>query len=885
MRDRTSTRVRYGLIALLGLMLLASASRAAQAQRIRLDVADEPLAAVLDELRTQASIDIVYAQRLVAEKTVSCQYAGSRAQAALDCVLDGTGLRARQVRRRQYVLVAAEDEPVPGPAARRERLAGYVTDAETGTVLPGAHIYLTGLQVGTTTNRAGYFVFPALPPGEYAARISFLGYAPVDTALTAGRTTLRISLEPTPLEADGLLVEGDLSRDERRRMPGMLSVELDQLNQMPSLGEQDLFQALRWTPGIRKSSLVNGGLSVRGGQPDQNLYLLDGAPIYHPWHAFSLVSTFQTGTLQSTNLYRSAFPAEHGGRLSAVLDAQMKDGNRSQPRAVAALSLISGRFRIESPVTPSVSFMLSGRRSYLDKLIGREHPVEDATGRRDTLRTGYYFYDASAKLTARPNAHHRFSLSYYRGRDDLDLRLPFDLSLDFSSWLRPADLFFEVQQNWENRVLSAQHQYLASSRLFFTTTAYRSSYQAEEGSFVQPTTTASLLSDYDVRLRDVGLKANADYYHSVAHEVRAGVQVSHQRFASRLDSDLQRSAGAVDTLRQESRLTALKLVGYVQDTWKPSPRWEVQPGVRVSYFSGGRYAHVRPRLNARYTVHPDHLVLRAGAGAYVQYLHRLRDRYSLAYDLVSSRWVPSGRSVRPATSWQLSFGAQSNPWSELTLELTAYGRVARRVLIPEDVYRTKDGIEGPGIEVGALRGQYVPTTERAWGGELSALYKHRAWQFQLDAASARSFVEAPPLESDGYRPADLDLPYSLRGAISWSKGHWETALTGEVRSGFPHTRPVARYELGDPTDEAPTTYLYRPRVNNGRLPTYGRIDAAVGYRFQWLTARWRAKLSVYNVTSRRNVVDRRYQPSGRGVAVDDRRGMPILPLVELEMTL
>lgn len=840
----------------------------------------------LHELRTQANVDVVYAQRLVAEQTISCQYAGAQVQAALDCMLDGTGLRARQVRRRQYVLVAAEDEAPSQRAARRERLAGYVTDAETGTVLPGAHIYLTELQVGTTTNRAGYFVFPALPPGEYAARISFLGYTPRDTTLSAGRTAVRISLEPTSLEADGVLVEGDLRSDERRRMPGMLSVELDQLNQMPSLGEQDLFQALRWAPGIRKSSVINGGLSVRGGQPDQNLYLLDGAPIYHPWHAFSLVSTFQTGTLQSTNLYRSAFPAEHGGRLSAVLDAQMKDGDRAQPRAVAALSMISGRFRIESPITPSVSFMLSGRRSYLDKLIGREHPVEDAaTGRRDTLRTGYYFYDTSAKLTMRPNAHHRLSLSYYHGRDDLDLRLPFDLSLDFSSWLRPADLFFEVQQNWENHVVSAQHQYLASSRFFLTTTAYRSGYQAEEGSFVQPTTTASLLSDYDVRLRDVGLKVNADYYHSVAHEVRAGVQVSHQRFASHLDSDLRRSADAIDTLRQASRLTAFKLVGYVQDTWKPAPRWEVQPGVRMSYFSGGRYAHVRPRINARYTVHPDHLVLRAGAGAHVQYLHRLRDRYSLVYDLVSSRWVPSSPSVRPATNWQLSFGVQSNPWSALTLEGTIYGREARHVLIPEDVYRTKDGIEGPGIEVGALRGQYVATTERGWGGEMSARYERRAWQWQLDVATARSFVEAPPLEGDGYRPADLDMPYSLRGAVRWGKQHWEAALTGEVRSGFPHSQPVARYALGGPTDEAPTTYLYRPQVNNGRLPTYARIDAALGYRFHWLTAQWRAKLSLYNVVNRRNIVDRRYRPVEDGVTVDDRRGMPLLPLIELEMTL
>lgn len=878
--------MRHGLLALLVLVLLGSCTDTAQAQRIRLDMQAQPLSEALGTLRAQSGIDVVYAQRLVTGTTVSCQYTGARPDQALACLLNGTDLRAQQVRRRQYVLVARSSPSSPAQRqAERQMLAGFVADAETQDALPGAHIYLTELQVGTTTNQAGYFAFPSLPPGRYAARISFLGYEVRDTTLATGQTT-RLALTPQPLESSGVLIEGVISEEAQERMPGMLSVELDQLNQMPSLGEQDLFQALRWTPGIRKSGMINGGLSVRGSQPDQNLYLLDGAPVYHPWHAFSLVSTFQTGTLKSSNLYRSAFPAEHGGRLASVLDAQMKDGNRTDPHAEVALSVLSGRFRVESPITPSVSFMLSGRRSYLDMLIGRTHPVQDATtGRRDTLRTGYYFYDVSGKLTARPNDRHRLSLSAYRGRDDLDLRLPFDLSLDFSSWLRPTDLFFEVKQGWENRLISAQHQYLASEDLFVTTTAYHSGYLANEGSFVQPTTTASLTSDYRVELRDMGLKVNADYYRSVAHEVKAGIQVTHQQFGSTLQSDLRRSSDAVDSLSQRSRLQAVKLIGYVQDTWKPAPRWEVQPGVRVSYFSGGQHLHVRPRLSARYTVHPDHLVLRGSGGAYVQYLHRLRDRHSLAYDLVSSRWVPSSARVRPATSWQASLGAQSNPWPGLTVELTAYSRRADHVLIPEDAYRIKDGLEGPGIKVGALRGQYAATHERAWGGELSARYERGPWNVQLGMARARSWVEAPPLEGEGYRPADLDMPYSVRTAVSWNRGHWEAALAGEVRSGYPHSEPTARYALGDLIDRDPVTYLYRPQVNNRRLPRYARLDAALGYRFQWLAAQWRVKLSVYNVTNRRNIVRRRYVPEEDNVRVDDRRGLPVLPLIELEVAL
>ncbi len=880
--------MRYRFILLLGVLLGAGLTQGSQAQSIRLDVERMPLEQALETLRAQSDVDIVYARRLIVNKRVTCRYAGNRSREALACLLGDTGLEAQRVRREQYVIVQQASGAESRSGAPRAMLTGRVTDAQTGEALPGAHVYLTELQVGTTTKNMGYFALSSLPAGPYTVQVSFLGYRQADTTLVAqAGTNHRIQLRPGTLTSDGVLVEAGRNNGAGdRRLPGMLSVELDQMGQMPSIGRQDLFQALQWTPGIRKTSVLNGGLSVRGSKPDQNLYLLDGAPVYHPWHAFSLISTFQTGTLKSSNLYRGAFPAEHGGRLTSVLDAQMKDGRRTAPHAEVALSVLSGRFRVESPLSPSVSFMLSGRRSYIDKLIGETHPVQDeTTGRRDTLRTGYYFYDSSAKLSAQLSDRQHLSLSFYRGRDDLDLRLPFDLSLDFSSWLRPADLFFEVRQGWENQVVSAQHQYLATDQLFVTTTAYYSRYKAQEGSVVQPTTTASLISNYNVDLHDFGLKLDADYYHSVAHNVKAGVEVTRQRFQSELDTDLQRSASDVDRQQQRSRLGAYKIAAYVQDTWKPTPRWEIQPGVRMSYFSGGPYMHVRPRLSARYTAHPDYLVLRAAAGGHVQYLHRLRDRYSLAYDLVSSRWIPASSRVDPASSMQATLSAQSSPLPRFTIELTGYGRASDQVLIPADIYRTKDGLEGPGIEVGALLGQYTPARERALGLELSARYEWRDWRLQLGGAAGRAFVRALDDVDPSYRPADLDVPVSVRSSVSWSRGAWQATIAAEARSGYPQSVPVARYQVGDPIDDEPITYLYRPQANNGRLPAYARLDASASYRFGWLDAEWTATVGVYNLTNRRNVVSRRYAPTETGVETTERSGLPFLPLLEIEVSL
>jgi len=878
---------RLFILVFAGVLLWGAAGleRAQGQSPIRINAQNDSLDAVLASLRTQASVDLVYADRLVRDQVSSCVYDGDDPARALDCVLADTGLQAERVRPGQFVLVLrGRDET----ASQRVSLTGHVVSAETRERLPGAHVYLPSLKAGTTTNQDGYFVFSDLPPEPYNVRVSYLGHGTVDTTLTAGRGAARIAVPPVPIESDEVVVASESAGrtgDEQR--PGELSVPLRQMSRLPSFSGPDLFRALQWTPGVRKEGMVGGGLSVRGGEPDQNLYLLDGAPVYHPWHAFTLISTFQTGTLKNTNLYRGSFPAQHGGRLSAVLDAQMKDGSRQEPAVEGAIGVLSGRFRIETPVTSSTSFMFSGRRSYIDKLIGRTHPVQDDQGRRDTLRTGYYFFDTSAKIAHRANDRHRLSLSYYFGKDDLDLRLPFNLSLDFDSWLRPAELLFDVEQDWQNRVLSAQHQYLPDENIFINTTAYYSGYRANEASFVQPTTTSSLTSDYQVRLHDGGIKADLTYHHSMQHEVSAGVELSTLQFNSTLDSRLQRSLGVEQRQNQVSDLGAVKAVAYVQDTWTPSSEWTVKPGVRASYFSSGGYLRAAPRLSVHFTLHPRWLVLNGSAGVQVQHLHRLRDRHSLAYDLVSSRWVPASDRVRPATGAEVSFGMQSRPWTDVTLELNTYVRGTRRVLVPTDVFQQKNDVEGPGIELGALLGQFTVGERRAFGAELSAIYDRRPWNARFSLGTGRTIVRAPGQVQTGdrWRPADLDVPVTLRSTIGWTGGSFGATVAAEWRSGYPITAPVARFRVGDPVEEEPATFLHRPRVNNDRLDPYFRTDLTLRYSFRVLSAQWTARLNLFNATNRDNEVDRTFRPTDDGVDVESQSGFPLLPLLEVEMKL
>jgi len=865
----------------------------AEAQTIRLDLQDVPLEEALRELRFQSGVDIVFAQRLVMNQRCSCRYEGNQPTEALTCVLQQTRIRAERVRLKQYVLVASDSigDTREGQETEipRGMLTGFVFDDTSEEILPGAHVYLPDLRLGTVTNDAGYFAIASLPRGSYKVRFSYLGYDVIEEELEADTASVMIRLSPVALESQGVVIEENRNdRVDLSVVPGLVSIPVSELNKLPSFpGEQDLFQTLQWFPGVQKAGEINGELLVRGGSSDQNLYLLDGAPVYHPWHAFSLISTFQTETFKDIKLYRGAFPAEHGGRLTAVLDARMKDGSRTRPRAVGALSLLSGRFIIESPISRNSSFMVSGRRSYLDKLIGRQHPVESPDGVRDTLRTGYYYHDMSVKYTVQSDARHRLSISYYGGGDNLDLRLPFDLSLDVASWLRPADLFFEIYQRWSNRLVGLRYQYLHSRQFFVTATGYHTSYKAYEGTYLKPTSSSELESGYRVNLYDLGVKVEAEYYHSYIHQVQVGIQAVNHSFRSTLDALVQHSPGSIELLNQNSRLQAASVIGYVQDTWQPVPSWKVQPGVRASIFGQGPYASLDPSLNIQYTVFPELLTVRGGIGTQVQYLHRLRDRFSFLYDLVSSRWIPSGKDVKPSSSFQTTLGVEGYPASWLLLAADVYLRESKNILLPKDIYQTKEGFIGPGIDVATILGQHTPGIGKAYGIELKAHAVRYPWQIWIGYAGGRSKNRAPDLGETDFYPSRFDVPRSFTGVVQWMGNRWDVTLSSEIRSGYPHSVPVATYFMGDPlgSDEEATLYLHRPFINNGRLPAYARVDLTVAYRFRLLGAQWRSRLQIYNITNRRNVISRQYDPTTGTVRVSDRRGLPILPLLELEMEL
>lgn len=886
---------------------LSSAVQPAHAQgaepRIRLEADETPLAEVLRQLAAQAGIDVVFAERTVAEKAVSGRYVGDDPEGALRTVLRDSGLRAERVRPRQYVVVPELLAPVNGPApVLRGTLSGTVVDDETGEVLPSAHVFLAGLDLGTVTNAAGYFALPGLPYGSYRVRVSFVGYRPTEIELPVYPTDKLqqpvIRLVPQAVASGGVVVEGtEGDRADLETVPGTAVVGVRTAAAMPNLlGEGDVLGALEWLPGVVRGGEAGGELIVRGAEAQYNRYLLDGAPVIHPWHAFGMFSVFQPDALKSVRLHRGSLPAEYGGGLSAVLDLEMRDGERQEASGVVAISPIAVRAVAEAPLGRHVSMMLTARRTWLDLLVeprlrfgvpgGLPAFAFDAprglADQEDEQDVGYHFYDLGAKLTWRIAEGQRLSLSVYDGGDRLSATAPLTTLMGEASFRQAAvedPLRLDLGYGWGNRVVSARYRGLVGREFFVTATGYHSGYRAHERAFAQATASASVDSDYRVRFAETGLRVDVDHYASLEHQLRAGIRLVGRDFESTLHEERRRSERFVERRDQFDRVRALEGVAYVQDTWQPSAEWQLQPGLRVEFFGLGSYLSVNPRFHLRHTLARDRLFMRAGVSRQTQPLHRLRDRYTFTYDLASDRWVPASDRVRPASAWQAAVGLEwiARPW--LSLGVETFARRLDHVLLPADPFQQKNGIEGPGIDPEALLDQYVPGSGRAFGVEWAAEAELGRWRTGLAYSLSLTQERVPGAP---YRPARYDAPHQADAFLIGGGGPWTLALGTTVRSGYPLTVPVARYALSDPLDGAETVYLYRPALNNGRLPLYARFDVSVGYSFRFMGLDWDAQAQAYNLFNRRNTVGMQFPTEAPAFGGTDVPGLPMLPMLSLK---
>ena len=288
-------------------------------------------------------------------------------------------------------------------------LSGFITDSKTGESIPGANVYLSNTDYGTSTDLDGYFIILDIPKNNYIFNISYLGYEKIEKDIIINKnTSYNFELFIKPLSIDAITVSDEKLERKNNFQTSRIKLNTFQLRNIPQLADADLFRSLQSLPGILAQTDFSTGLVIRGGNTDQNLILLDGITVYNPSHVGGIFSNFIIDAIKEVDLQKGGYNAEYGGRLSSVLKVTSREGNSKEFKGSTSISALAAQALLEGPLLKNGAWIIAGRRTYFDQLF------------KDTdFYFPYYFYDLQGHLYQDIDDRQRISLSLYRGEDNL----------------------------------------------------------------------------------------------------------------------------------------------------------------------------------------------------------------------------------------------------------------------------------------------------------------------------------------------------------------------------------------------------------------------------------------------------------------------------------
>jgi len=711
-------------------------------------------------------------------------------------------------------------------------VAGVVTDRTSGETVIGAAamIYADSSLIGhplrgAITNKFGFFSIANVAPGSYSLVVKSLGYKPGIRNIVVRNQALRIDVgldvEATEKE---VTIQGE---KERAPVSSISSVDVkpEMLQHLPSLGgETDIFRALQMLPGVKSSSEISSGLYVRGGSPDQNLTLLDGVIVYNPSHLAGFMSTFNSDAIQDIHLIKGAFPAEYGGRLSSVLDLTMKEGTKEKIEGTAGISMIDSRLTLEGPLSDNSTFMISGRRMYLDLLYAL------APKDSNTVTPDYYFYDLNGKVNYKLGENDHLFLSGYFGRDVFGTPIASDSNV--------SNIY------WGNATANLRWSHIVSPDLFTNFSAiytdYTFSADLEDKHFdAPPDNNFKSVSG----IHDYTLHGDAQYFPDTSNTFKFGIEATNHRF--RADA----SANIADFAQIDQNPTIFNSIDaalYGQDEWKITPRLSSNLGMRLYYFQDGAYFRAEPRLAFAYNLTND-VQLTSAFSVGNQFLHLItRNDIALPTDV----WFPSTATVKPEEAIQGVLGMQTHLFnSEYFFSVEAYYKSMW------NLYEYKDtatfSLNVP------LESSFTSGTGKAYGIEFFLNKQIGAFTGWLGYTLSWVIDQFPALNNGQPFYPRYDERHDIQAVITYRLGKtWEFGATWTYATGQAYTMPTGQYAL-DPSPGNSNQYYdlntdYTSR-DGFRLPPFHKLDLNFTHSFSWFHLPWEVSINIYNAYNHMNV--------------------------------
>jgi hypothetical protein len=750
--------------------------------------------------------------------------------------------------------------PILGQSQQTFTISGYVEDMATGEKMIGANVFDPNSELGTSTNTYGFYSL-TLPSDSVFLVVSYIGYEKKIYQLDLIQDiTLNFEIsEGESLETIEITGE-QMDKIEERVQMSQVEIPIMQIKSLPAfLGEVDILKTLQLLPGVQSGNEGTSGIYVRGGSPDQNLILLDGVPVYNVSHLFGFFSVFNADAIKNVTLTKGGFPARYGGRLSSVLEINMKEGNMKEYHGEGSIGLISSKFTFEGPIEKDISsFIVSARRTYLDVLARPGIAIYNASNTwGEKIDPSYYFYDLNAKVNRKFGEKDRVFLSFYGGNDDFSMGYEYpddDITSSDKAGLQ-----------WGNVTSALRWNHQFSNKLFANVAATYTRYHFDFGYSDSQTfhnrgdSVSSFAAKYVSEIEDFGAKVDFDYVYNPQHYIRFGANVTQHSFtpgAYELQ-DNQINTTPFDTTISPDATVGTEFSIYVEDEMTLFKSLKVNAGLHYSGFlvEGASYSSIQPRIGLNYKL-PGDVALKASFANMTQYVHLLT---SGGLGLPTDLWVPTTKNIKPEQSWQAALGFAKTFKDIIEVSVEGYYKeMTNLVSYVEGSSFLDEGLLDGG-ESSSWEDKVTQGTGDAYGAEVFIQKKKgntTGWVGYTLSWANRQFDEINsgrefPFKYDRRHDVSVVLSHKFNERISLS-GAWVYGTGNAV------TIPTSEHYASIPARLGQYNSYYEPVIrrseskNSERMRAYHRLDFSIEFHKKKKRYERTWVIGTYNTYNRAN---------------------------------
>ena len=725
-------------------------------------------------------------------------------------------------------------------------ISGYVKDAKNGESLIGVTVYKKNSQIGASTNEYGFYSL-TMPKGTDTVVFSFIGYQSIFRVVNlTSNQTISVELPEEGKNLAEVVISAEKADANIKSMEmGVAKLDIQQIQKMPALlGEVDIIKSIQLLPGVTTVGEGASGFNVRGGNIDQNLVLMDEAPVYNSSHLFGFFSIFNPDAVKDVKLIKGGIPSQYGGRASSVLDIRMKEGNSKKLEVNGGIGTVFTRVSVEAPILKDkASFIIAGRRSYIDVLakpfIAKRSP--------DLKDAKFYFYDLTAKLNWRINDKNTVFASGYFGRDVFGAGFKF---------------------NWGNSTATLRWNHIYNSKLFMNLTSFYSNYKYElgfgdEGSNQKFEWTSNIIN--------YSFKPDFTYYLNSKNTIRFGAQAILFTFKPG-NAIITSQDGAKSDISLDKQY-GVEYAAYFDNEQKLSTRFTLQYGLRWSFYNyigkGNKYTYrdtipneskpldkeekiangetikmynvPEPRLAVNYTIN-DKSSIKLGYNRMTQYLHIVSNTAaSTPLDI----YTPVTNNIKPLIADQITLGYFRN-FKENMFESSAE-------IYYKDLQNQLDYVDNANLLLNRyLEADLVQGKGRAYGAELYLKKSKGKLNGWVSYTLSKTERQVRGISNDEWFLSKYDRTHNVNTVLIYDLNkRFSFSANFVYQTGTPATFPTAKVEVQGYV----IPYNTENKRNNYRNTAYHRADIGITYNFK-KNDRRRYKqtivVSVYNLYNRRN---------------------------------